>query len=124
MSQEEIRMGIAVNNAGDTFHLYNDEISYIMKILPNKQMGQIYFGKRIRIPDSFWNPSDRISGILQNGSPDWKVFTDLLQKMSNDFQLLTTPMPQKRWNPGQIFSKWTARILMRRKPICGNESSP
>src|SRR5699024_1708341 len=51
MSQEEIRMGIAVNNAGDTFHLYNDEISYIMKILPNKQMGQIYFGKRIRIPE-------------------------------------------------------------------------
>ena len=51
MSQEEIRMGIAVNNAGDTFHLYNNEISYIMKILPNKQMGQIYFGKRIRIPE-------------------------------------------------------------------------
>ena len=44
-------MGIAVNQAGDTFHLYNQEISYIMKVLPNHQMGQIYFGKRIRIPE-------------------------------------------------------------------------
>ena len=44
-------MGIAVNQAGDTFHLYNQEISYIMKVLPNRQLGQIYFGKRIRIPE-------------------------------------------------------------------------
>ncbi len=44
-------MGIAVNRAGDTFHLYNQEISYIMKVLPNHQMGQIYFGKRIQIPE-------------------------------------------------------------------------
>ena len=44
-------MGIAVNRAGDTFHLFNQEISYIMKVLPNHQMGQIYFGKRIQIPE-------------------------------------------------------------------------
>ena len=44
-------MGIAVNQAGDTFHLYNDEISYIMNVLPNNQLGQIYFGKRIEIPE-------------------------------------------------------------------------
>lgn len=44
-------MGIAVNRAGDTFHLYNQEISYIMKVLPNRQLGQIYFGKRIQIPE-------------------------------------------------------------------------
>ena len=44
-------MGIAVNQAGDTFHLYNQEISYIMKVLPNRQLGQIYFGKRIQIPE-------------------------------------------------------------------------
>lgn len=44
-------MGIAVNQSGDTFHLYNQEISYIMKVLPNRQLGQIYFGKRIRIPE-------------------------------------------------------------------------
>ena len=44
-------MGISVNRAKDTFHLYNNEISYIIKVLPNNQLGQIYFGKRIRIPE-------------------------------------------------------------------------
>lgn len=40
-------MGIWINSKKNTFHLYNDEISYIMQILPNHQLGQVYFGKRI-----------------------------------------------------------------------------
>lgn len=46
-------MGIAVNKAGNTFHLYNDEISYIMTVLPNRQIGQVYFGKRIQIQEDY-----------------------------------------------------------------------
>lgn len=46
-------MGIAVNKAGNTFHLYNDEISYIMAVLPNRQIGQVYFGKRIQIQEDY-----------------------------------------------------------------------
>lgn len=30
-----------------TFHLYNDQISYIMCVLDNGHMGQLYYGKRI-----------------------------------------------------------------------------
>ena len=30
-----------------TFHLYNEEISYIMCVLENGHMGQLYYGKRI-----------------------------------------------------------------------------
>lgn len=30
------------------FHLYNDEISYIFKILKNGQLGHLYYGKRLR----------------------------------------------------------------------------
>ena len=41
-------MEIIINNRKDTFHLCNQEISYIMTVLPNGQMGQLYFGKRIR----------------------------------------------------------------------------
>lgn len=41
-------MNIVVNKAADTFHLYNDDISYIMTVLPNGQLGQVYFGKKIR----------------------------------------------------------------------------
>ena len=40
-------MNISVNSKQDTFHLYNNEISYIMTVLPNGQMGQLYFGARV-----------------------------------------------------------------------------
>ncbi len=35
------------------FHLYNDKISYIMSILRNGQLGQLYYGKRIKERNSF-----------------------------------------------------------------------
>lgn len=41
-------MGIAFHEATGEFHLYNREISYIIKCLPNGQAGQLYYGKRIR----------------------------------------------------------------------------
>lgn len=40
-------MGILYDEKAKIFHLFNDEISYIMTILPNGQMGQLYFGARI-----------------------------------------------------------------------------
>ena len=40
-------MNISVNIKQNTFHLYNNEISYIMTVLPNGQMGQLYFGRRV-----------------------------------------------------------------------------
>lgn len=41
-------MSIIFSEENKTFHLYNDTISYIMTVLPNGTMGQLYFGKRIR----------------------------------------------------------------------------
>ncbi len=43
----EAFMSIIFNESTKTFHLYNQEISYIMKVLPNEHMGQLYFGKRV-----------------------------------------------------------------------------
>lgn len=40
-------MGIIFNESSKEFHLYNQQISYIMKIMRNGQMGQLYFGKRV-----------------------------------------------------------------------------
>ena len=40
-------MSIVFHEKNRTFHLFNDKISYIMAVLPNDQMGQLYFGKRI-----------------------------------------------------------------------------
>lgn len=40
-------MGIFFNESTGEFHLFNEQISYLMKILRNGQIGQLYFGKRI-----------------------------------------------------------------------------
>ena len=46
-------MKILFHEAGRTFHLYNDSISYIMTIMKNGHLGQLYFGKRIQDREDF-----------------------------------------------------------------------
>ncbi|MCI9148497.1 MAG: alpha-galactosidase [Hungatella sp.] len=46
-------MSIIFHQVSREFHLYNDSISYIIKILPNDQLGQLYFGKRIHDREDF-----------------------------------------------------------------------
>ena len=46
-------MSIVYYESTGTFHLYNDEISYIMMILPNGQMGQLYFGKKVHLREDY-----------------------------------------------------------------------
>lgn len=40
-------MPITYNEQSREFHLYNDKISYLIKILANEQLGQLYFGKQV-----------------------------------------------------------------------------
>ncbi len=40
-------MSIFYSESDRIFHLFNEQISYIMTILPNGQLGQLYFGKKI-----------------------------------------------------------------------------
>ena len=44
---------IHFHESSKTFHLTNGKISYIMKLLPNDQVGQLYFGKAVRDRDDF-----------------------------------------------------------------------
>ncbi len=46
-------MKIVYHESSKTFHLYNDTISYIMLILKNGHLGQLYCGKRIRDREDF-----------------------------------------------------------------------
>ena len=46
-------MQIIYHESSRTFHLQNDSISYIIKVLPNDQLGQLYFGKAIRDRENF-----------------------------------------------------------------------
>ncbi len=46
-------MRIFFEEKSKTFHLTNGKISYIMKVLPNEQMGQLYFGKAVPHRENF-----------------------------------------------------------------------
>lgn len=46
-------MGITYNKEAKEFHLYNENVSYIISIMKNNQLGQVYFGKRIQNRSSF-----------------------------------------------------------------------
>lgn len=41
-------MPILYHEETRTFHLYNRQISYLMQVMANGQMGQLYFGKRLK----------------------------------------------------------------------------
>ena len=40
-------MAIIFHEESRCFHLYNNEVSYIMRIMENEQMENLYYGKRI-----------------------------------------------------------------------------
>lgn len=46
-------MQIIFNENSNTFHLFNDKISYIMTVLPNGHLTQVYFGKKIHDREDF-----------------------------------------------------------------------
>ena len=46
-------MQIVYHESNKTFHLYNDAVSYIMMVLKNGHLAQLYFGKRIRDREDF-----------------------------------------------------------------------
>ncbi|MGP4039615.1 alpha-galactosidase [Gracilibacillus sp. D59] len=55
-------MAIVYHEKSKEFHLYNNEISYIIKILDNNQLGNLYYGKRIQDRDDF---SHLLKGCLR-----------------------------------------------------------
>ncbi len=46
-------MPVFYHKTPKTFHLCNDVVSYLMTVLPNGQMGHLYFGKRIHDKEDF-----------------------------------------------------------------------
>lgn len=44
---------IVYHERSKTFHLYNNNISYIITVLENEQLGQVYFGKKIHDKEDF-----------------------------------------------------------------------
>ena len=46
-------MGIIYHKETQTFHLTNGDISYILTVLPNGHLGNLYYGKAIRDREDF-----------------------------------------------------------------------
>jgi alpha-galactosidase len=46
-------MPIIFHESSKEFHLFNKDISYIIKILKNNQLGQLYYGKKVRDREAF-----------------------------------------------------------------------
>ncbi len=61
-------MAVIYSEQSKEFHLFNGQISYILQILPNGAMGNLYFGKRIRHKEDF-------SYLLEGGSRSLAVYT-------------------------------------------------
>ena len=64
-------MSIVYHESSKIFHLYNQTISYIMMVLPNGHMGQLYYGKKIRDKEDFsylleLAPRDMASYLYEN----------------------------------------------------------
>ena len=46
-------MAITYHEESREFHIYNNQVSYIIQILRNNQLGQLYYGKKIKDRTSF-----------------------------------------------------------------------
>lgn len=74
-------MPVIFHKKSREFHMYNDEISYIIQVLQNRQLGNLYYGKKVHDRDSF-------SYLLQ-GKPrpltayvlEWEYFLSLQHTM-------------------------------------------
>lgn len=72
-------MGIIYHEKSRTFHLYNNSMSYIMTVLRNGHLGQLYCGKRIRDREDY-------SHLLElYGRPMGSYVYDLDRSFSLDY---------------------------------------
>lgn len=46
-------MAIIFHKQSKCFHLYNNEVSYIMRIMENGQLENLYYGKKIHDKEDF-----------------------------------------------------------------------
>ncbi|SET18941.1 alpha-galactosidase [[Clostridium] polysaccharolyticum] len=61
-------MAIIYTESTKEFHLYNQQISYLLKVLPNGQIGNLYYGKHIRHKEDY-------SYLLEGGHRPLAVYT-------------------------------------------------
>lgn len=125
-------MSIYVNEETQCFHLYNDEISYVMCVLPNLNIGQLYFGKRIHVMKdprwmfenvrrshlSYTTDDDNYSGIsLENTKQEYPSFG------TSDFRQGAVELLQKNGSRVSDFKYQSYHILDGKPKLKGLPAS-
>lgn len=67
-------MGVIFHEQAKEFHLYNEEVSYIMQILNNGYIGNLYYGKRIHDKEDFTHLLQEESVHLQSITKNMNTF--------------------------------------------------
>ncbi len=104
-------MSIVINQDQRTFHLSNEKISYIIEIMANGQLGQLYFGAKISEPESFnylHEDQYRSMGAMNRPYPELFTLNFLKQEYpsfgTSDFR---SPAFQIRRENGSEISNFT-----------------
>ena len=80
-------MPIIYNEKTREFHLYNQEISYIIKILDNDQPGQLYYGKRLTHREDFGHLFEYAMRDMSPYRGKFYILTGEYQAGVSDFRL-------------------------------------
>lgn len=109
-------MSIVFHEKSKVFHLYNDAISYIMMVMENGHLGQLYCGKRIHDREDFSYllekaPRPMSSYVYENE----RLFS--LEHIRQEFPVYgTTDYATRQWKSGRImeaeFQNFTIRVIM------------
>ena len=68
-------MSIVFHEKTKQFHLFNDEISYVIMILPNGEIGSLYYGKRIHDKEDFSYLLEYSFRAMVSGIPEKEEFS-------------------------------------------------
>lgn len=69
-------MDIVYHEQGKVFHLFNNEVSYLLMVLPNGGLGHLYFGKHLRDRDGFEHLLERVRrGMTADVFPETRDFS-------------------------------------------------
>ena len=105
-----------------TFHLYNGKISYILCVLENGHLGQLYFGKRLHDKADFSYLVEKCERPMTSYIYEWdRTFS--LEHVRQEYPVYVTDIRQlnccRKTAAGSVSSNMTVmRLLME------NQNSP
>lgn len=119
-------MPVIFHRESGEFHLHNSEISYIIKVLPNNQLGNLYFGKVINDKESFSHLFQKkarsLSAYVFEDDPTFSLQYTMQEYPSygtTDFRIPAFEIRQKNGSMTSCFEYRGHEIFAGKKDIKG-----